>query len=203
MKILIVPNNTSIAPLESALKYLGCDAVQAADATEAWQILQAVDGPWLVLIDWTASGANGPALCRQIRASEWSDAIHIIIMVEWEDGRAIADGLDAGADDYILNPFETKQLHTRINIGLRVLALQANATRIKDLQDAMQTARNVCHDMNQPLQAVSGYAELMMMTTPKDAPFRDTLQRIIDSIGRVGSLMEKLAGIIRGQTRPS
>ncbi len=204
MKILIAENDpTSRTLLASILEKWGYAVIQAADGTDAWEILQGADAPRLALLDWMMPGVSGPDLCRRLRNEDRSETPYLILLTAREEAPDIAHGLEAGADDYIVKPYHSEALRARLNLGRRVLDLQAALRRTEDLQSALLSTRSICHDLNQPLQAASGYAELLMMNMPEDAPQYAALKRIIDSIDRIGGLMAKLVQVARSATLSS
>jgi phosphoserine phosphatase RsbU/P len=203
MKILIAGGDlASRTLLEAVLKKWGYTVVSAADGTDARDKLQGPDAPRLALLDWMMPGMSGPDLCRRAREDRDPPApLYLILLTARGEARHIVQGLDAGADDYIAKPFDNEELRARLDLARRFLDLQAAAARKDDLENALRTTRSLCHDLNQPLQAVSGYAELLSMTLPEDAPQRPTLGRIVDSVDRLGGLVEKLMRLARRHTQ--
>ena len=204
MKILIAEDDpTSRTLLESLLKRWGYTIVTAVDGTDAWEKLTAEEAPPLALLNWMLPGLNGPDLCRRLREDRDRSAPLYLILLTERGGSPIAEGLKAGADDYISKPFDPEDLRARLNLARRILDLEETAARKEAFQNALQRARGICHDLNQPLQAVSGYAELLSMTLPQDAPQRSTLTRIVDSVERIGGILEKLMEATRFGTKPT
>lgn len=105
------------------LKRWGFEAVATRDGAEAMSALEAPDAPTLAILDWMMPGVDGIEICRAIRASGRS--LYIIIVTARGSKESIAEGLAAGADDYLVKPFDKDELHVRILVGLRVIALQA------------------------------------------------------------------------------
>lgn len=81
---------------------------------------------------------------------------------------------------------------------------QAEATQRERerLQGALELAGAVCHDLNQPLMAITGYAELILMECPHDAHFRSRLQNLVDLVAKMGSITKKLMHVTRYETKP-
>jgi two-component system phosphate regulon response regulator PhoB len=117
--VLIVEDEPSIAELLAInLRHAGLKVRLAADAAQA---RSAVSDrlPDLVLLDWMLPGESGLQLARHWRASERTRALPIIMLTAraQEDDRVA--GLDAGADDYLVKPFSTKELLARVRAVLR------------------------------------------------------------------------------------
>jgi len=71
----------------------------------------------------------------------------------------------------------------------------------KKLQGVIEMAGAVCHEMNQPLQVVSGLCELIMMDAGDNGPFTERLQTIRRQVGEMGRITGKLMGITRYRTK--
>lgn len=69
------------------------------------------------------------------------------------------------------------------------------------LQGALELAGAVCHDLNQPLMAITGYAELILMGYPEDAPHFSKLKKIVDNVAKVGAITKKLMNVTRYETK--
>ncbi len=68
------------------------------------------------------------------------------------------------------------------------------------LQGAMEMAGAVCHELNQPMQAVSGYSEIIMMEIEAGDPLSKKLESIKQQIDRMGIITRKLMDITRYET---
>ena len=76
------------------------------------------------------------------------------------------------------------------------------ATRNSErLHGALELAGAVCHDLNQPLMAISGYAELLLMDCPEDAPHFSKLKKIVNQVNKLGGITKKLMHVTRYETK--
>ncbi len=71
----------------------------------------------------------------------------------------------------------------------------------KKLQGVVEMAGAVCHEMNQPMQVVSGFCELIMMDADEASPFYERLKTIRNQIGEMGRITGQLMGITRYETK--
>lgn len=69
------------------------------------------------------------------------------------------------------------------------------------LRVSLEMAGAVCHEMNQPVQSISGYAETLLLKLSEEDPMRDQLTKIIDLTGKMGGITKKLARITRYETK--
>jgi phosphoserine phosphatase RsbU/P len=110
--------------VKRALERWGVDAVIAADGVEAWASLDRDRSISLGIFDWMMPGMEGPDLCRRIRADPAHDHMYVLLLTQRGTRQDLVTGLDAGADDYLVKPFDPEELRARVHVGLRVLALQ-------------------------------------------------------------------------------
>lgn len=80
---------------------------------------------------------------------------------------------------------------------------KAEAERLERerLQVSLQMAGAVCHEMNQPMQSISGYAESLLMNIEESDPLSAKLRKIIDLTRRMGEFNRKLTRITRYETK--
>ena len=119
-QILIVEDEPAIREMiVMTLEMAGFDSLQAADVSEAHQ--QVVDHrPALILLDWMLPGdKSGIDFCRLLKNDELLAEIPVIMLTAKSEEDSKVHGLDAGADDYMIKPFSTRELISRIKAVLR------------------------------------------------------------------------------------
>src|SRR5207248_3057420 len=91
----------------------------------------------LAIFDWTMPGLDGPQLCQRIRRHPRLAHMYVILLTARSTHEDLVAGLDAGADDYVIKPFNQEELRARLHVGMRVLTLQEHmAERVSELQTA-------------------------------------------------------------------
>ena len=125
MKILIAEDDpVSRRLLEAFLSKWGYDVVVTCDGREAWEVLNEVDAPSLVVSDWMMPKVDGLELCRKIREMQRSHYTYFIILTAKERKEDVIQGLEAGADDFLIKPFHQEELKYRVQIGERIIKLE-------------------------------------------------------------------------------
>jgi two-component system cell cycle response regulator len=126
MRILIAEDDaTSRTVLAGVLRKEGHQVEATVNGAEAWQALQKPEAPALVILDWEMPGMDGPDVVRRVRALE-TDSPPYILMLTSRSGKAdIIAGLDAGANDYLSKPFHPGELRARVEVGRRMVEMQA------------------------------------------------------------------------------
>lgn len=126
MKVLIADDDAIPRRfLQAALVKAGHEVVVAHDGLEAWQILQREDAPRLAILDWLMPGLDGVSVCRQVRQREHAFYVYLMLLTSKDQQEDIVAGLQAGADDYLVKPFDPQELEVRLRAGQRILDLQA------------------------------------------------------------------------------
>ncbi|GAB2697158.1 two-component system response regulator MtrA [Microbacterium marinum] len=131
-RILVVDDDTALAEMIGiVLRTEGFDVVFCADgaaAVDTWRD----ERPDLILLDLMLPGLDGIEVCTQVRAES---GVPIIMLTARTDTADVVRGLESGADDYIVKPFNPKELVARIRTRLRPAATESpsETLRIGDL----------------------------------------------------------------------
>ena len=145
MDILIAEDDPiSRRTLEVTLQKWGHRVEVTCDGRAAFEQLNCSDAPPLAILDWMMPHMDGLTICRQLRENAARRSTYIILLTARGDKRDIVAGLDSGADDYITKPFDREELHARVNVGLRMLALQQSlAERVAELETALARVKQL------------------------------------------------------------
>ena len=145
MKIVIAEDDAlSRRMLETQLQRWGHEVVAFADGEQALAALQAGGQSVLAILDWMMPGLDGPEICRRIRGNQEIDQPYLVLLTSKEGTQSTVEGLSAGADDYVVKPFDASVLQARVNVGMRVLELQGKlARRVKELEEALANVKRL------------------------------------------------------------
>src|SRR5271155_450328 len=124
------------------LRGWGFGVTLAESGSEAFRILEQPDSPKLVLLDWVLPDLDGPEICQRIRkAGSSGPYVYVILLTSNEGRQNMLDALQAGADDYLVKPFDELELKARLLVGKRILDLQ------EELVSARESMRHAAtHD---------------------------------------------------------
>ena len=131
-RILVVDDDTALAEMIGiVLRTEGFDPVFCEDGAQAIEIFRA-SKPDLVLLDLMLPGLDGIEVCSRIRAESGTP---VIMLTAKSDTADVVKGLESGADDYMVKPFNPKELVARIRTRLRPAptAPPAEQLRVGDL----------------------------------------------------------------------
>jgi phosphoserine phosphatase RsbU/P len=137
IRILIAEDNAISRELIcSRLTNWGYEVIVTQNGTEAMTALRKKDAPSLAILDWMMPEMDGLEICRRVR--EVNRAVYIIMLTTRGSKEDVIEGLGAGADDYLIKPFDKEELHARILVGLRIIGLQTTlANRVNELEKAL------------------------------------------------------------------
>jgi diguanylate cyclase (GGDEF)-like protein len=124
-KILIAEDDPiARCVLETTLRKSGYDVYAVLDGNAAWQALQQPVAPRLVILDWMMPGMDGVEICRALRARSTIPYVYVLMVTAKGQKQDVIEALEAGADDYLIKPFDHYELHARLTVGSRILDLQ-------------------------------------------------------------------------------
>jgi len=135
--VLVVEDDEAIRELVAFhLSRSGLDVVEAVDAASASRSLEGVDA---IVLDWMLPDLSGIAWLRRLRAGERA-ATPVLMLTARASEVDRVEGLDAGADDYLVKPFGAAELVARVRALLRRVKPQRRFV-VGDLAVDVETAR--------------------------------------------------------------
>jgi diguanylate cyclase (GGDEF)-like protein len=124
MKVLVADDSiVSRHLMMEILRRWQYEPVPAADGQEAWNILQQPDAPRLVILDWMMPALSGLEVCRRVRQQAREPYTYIILLTSRGEKTDVVEGMEAGADDYVVKPFDVNELKVRLRAGRRIAEL--------------------------------------------------------------------------------
>jgi len=133
MKVLIADDNQlSRVLLRSSVERWGYEVVLAANGLEAWDILSKPEPPPMAILDWVMPDVTGPELCRRVRENHREPYTYILLLTSKNTKNDTVEGFEAGADDYIIKPFDDNELRMRLRAGERIVDLQMKLLQARE-----------------------------------------------------------------------
>lgn len=134
-KILIVDDDENIADLISLYLTKECfDTKKVADGEEALSVFKSYE-PNLILLDLMLPGVDGYEVCREIRKDS---TVPIIMLSAKGETFDKVLGLELGADDYMIKPFDAKELVARVKAVLRRAKTQTKSDNGKKSSEVVE-----------------------------------------------------------------
>ena len=145
MRVVIAEDDRVAAEiLTRTMRRWDFEPIVTTNGAAAWEQLRSISGPTLAILDWMMPELDGPEVCRLVRRELPFANLYVILVTARETRGDIVAGLDAGADDYVIKPFDTEELRARVAVGLRVLSLQERLSeRVEELQAALSNVKQL------------------------------------------------------------
>lgn len=138
MRVLVADDDpVFLEMVHGILSRRGFEPILATDGEEAMAYMSVPDPPRILILDWIMPGMDGFEICRRVRQRDGSTEF-ILIMTGTSQKAQIAKILVAGADSYIIKPFEPLDLEIHLRMAQRLLALQ------DDLKEARAPLGRAC-----------------------------------------------------------
>jgi DNA-binding response OmpR family regulator len=145
MRALVADDDrTTTTILARALSQWNLEVAVANDGATAWTLLTSAAMPSIAILDWMMPSLDGIEICRRIRNEPALSHAYVMLLTSRDSRADLVAGLDAGADDYLVKPFDTEELRARVHVGIRVATLQERlAERVAELQDALSNVKRL------------------------------------------------------------
>ena len=133
MRILIADDDpVSLRLLEKTLQRAGYEVTAVSDGRRAAEELCRPEGPRLALLDWVMPQLDGPDVCRAVRRKRSQRHVYLVLLTSKDSKEDIIEGLESGADDYLIKPFDPGELKARLRTGQRILELEDNLVEARE-----------------------------------------------------------------------
>jgi CheY-like chemotaxis protein len=214
--IMVVDDSATMRhAIRNALQPEGYAVIEAKNGVDGLIRTLSYEKPDLITLDIEMPEMDGISMCRNIRKVRQLDELPIIFLTSMADQQKLLKVFQAGATDYLVKPFLKEELLARLRVHLeRALLIRqlretitelhrAEGVRVEKqrLQGVVEMAGAVCHELNQPIQGISGYAELMIMKADESDPLITYARKIKQQADRMGKITGKLMNITAYRTK--
>ena len=204
MKILVADDDALIRRLLLALLgKLGHEVEAVEDGNAARKILESPTPPALAIMDWVMPGMNGIEVCKHLRAHPAKTRPYVLLLSAKADKQDVIAGLDAGADDYLVKPFDPMALLARLRVAQRIIAYQQELHQHISEMETLLQRHNLLGEMfgRQSRTAEAGLSEARpkpaasLAAVPQIAPaeINQMLTRGLTEIGLANAKVAALA----------
>jgi diguanylate cyclase (GGDEF)-like protein len=136
MRILVVDDDASSRLITQAtLRSLGHECLAFEAGAAAWDAFQSDLGD-VVISDWIMPGLTGLELCQKIRAHPLGDSTYFIMATGQGTPEDVLEGMNAGADDYLVKPLDSGDLKARLIAAARFTALHQKLSQARSTLEA-------------------------------------------------------------------
>jgi len=209
-KVLIVDDEpTALTTLDAIL---AGDGYQIEYATSGASALEKAEQllPDLILLDVMMPGMNGFEVCKRIRSTPKLAEVPIIILTALDDRSSRLQGIEAGADDFLIKPVDRQEMRLRVRTILRLNRYRTLSIQRENLrkmaehvvnaleQERKRLSRELHDDLGQALIAHMLRLQNLLAEIPEDnGSTRSELEDLITDTNQTINKMRQLAQDIR------
>jgi DNA-binding response OmpR family regulator len=201
-KILTVDDDKNVILLvKGILKKEGYEVIEAYSGKMALDVLcsHAEHGnkmPDLILLDIMMPEIDGMETCRRIKGEENTKGIPVIMLTARRDVSDKISGLEAGANDYIVKPFNPDELLARVKAQLRIKFLEDELLKKEKVETIAKMVISIAHEINNPLTVVVGELEMLLMKKEEfDKDTVEKLETVLNSTLRIKDVVTRMTKI--------
>jgi PAS domain S-box-containing protein len=161
-RVLIADDNADMR--EYLTNLLRTSGYQVSDVADGQQALEAIrsDVPDLVISDVMMPGLDGLQLLTALRRDPRTAAVSVLLLSARAGQEASIEGLEAGADDYLVKPFAAAELLARVRANIDLARLRNHQARWRTaLVDSLQEAFFVCDEHGAVIEINTAFAEIL------------------------------------------
>lgn len=201
MKILVADDDQASRRLVAAFLSRADHDVVAVESGEAvLEIMVNPEPPAIAIIDWVMPGMSGPDVVTKLRNMPFRVRPYVILLSAKNDKASVAEGLDAGADDFLSKPFNPLEMLARVRVAERTLRVQVELQEhIEELEALAQRYNLLGELIGRQRATMHEPAPLVTMPRPRtSAPVGSTHLRP----DQIDTLMQRaLAEVGLGEIR--
>jgi CheY-like chemotaxis protein len=158
--------------------------------------------PDLILLDIQMPGMNGIEVCKVLKKDPQTCDMPVIFVTASTDDETLKEAFESGGTDYVCKPVNKIELLARVKSVLHHKKLEKKLLEEEKLSGVLEMAGAICHELNQPMQVVSGYSELLMMDMEdKDKLAYSYIKMVKEQADKMGSITRKLMRITKYETQ--
>lgn len=163
--LLVDDNSDNLRILQTTLRCVGLHLLFARSGLDALRIARAYP-PALVLLDVLMPGMDGIEVCQLLKEDALTREAPVILLSALDTLGDKLRGLEAGACDYIVKPFQVEEVLARVKTQLAMREMQDDLRRNNQQLSLLNSQKNellgmVAHDLRNPLTVIHGYCKVL------------------------------------------
>lgn len=199
LRVLVADEDPIVRLLVVAvLSELGHEVRVSADGDDAWRTFEEWL-PELIILDVGLPVVDGLEVCRRIREWDEKREVFVLFLTGRDHPEALEGVLDAGGDEFIAKPMSPADLRARLIVARRRMAQDAarrhteeELSKARWLAGIGDATLALQHEINNPLSALLGNAELMIMDLNDKGQKNEMLNVIHEQALRIAGVVRRL-----------
>jgi signal transduction histidine kinase len=208
-RVVVADDNADMRDYLSRILGSSYDVDAVGDGAAALERIRA-DPPDLVVADVMMPTLDGFGLLSAVRRDARLQSLPVILLSARAGEEARIEGLEAGADEYLVKPFTARELlaSVRSQLELSRLRRESETERTRLMEESSRLKDNflasLSHELRTPLNAILGYARMLrtgVMTVDKQHKAVETIERNATSLSQIVEDVLDLSRIVTGKIR--
>lgn len=199
LRVLVADDDPVVCLLVVAvLAELNVETEVAGDGGDAWRLFEEWR-PQLVVLDIDMPVVDGLEVCRRIRELDENRETFVLFLTGRDQPDMLKAALDAGGDEFIAKPTTPEDLRARFMVTRRRIAqdaarraAEAELAKTRWLSGIGEATLSLQHEINNPLSALLGNAELMKMELAEKGEKSELLDVIHEQAMRIADVVRRL-----------
>lgn len=196
IKILVITEDAESLASASAILGEAGYAVHSASDGQGGAISARRLKPDLIFMDMAAD-SDGIENLRCLKADPTLEGIPVVLMITDFDSRTLEAALQSGVVDCIRKPLNPLELRWRIDRLINPRPSTEVPGDAQKYKKILETAAEVCHKLNQPLQYVMGTVQFLLMDMSTEDKLFDRLDMVRQKAELMGDITRKLTTLTR------
>ncbi|MBU0480130.1 MAG: response regulator [Proteobacteria bacterium] len=192
---------------------ISLDIVEDVLKDEGYRVLTSLSGrdclekakknkPDLILLDINMPDPDGIKTCMKLKKNSITSEIPVIFMTADNEDEILEKAFASGCTDYLCKPISRVELLARLGSALTNKQMKEQLLEDEKFKSIIELAGAICHELNQPLHAIMGYADLLKMGCREDSKIFRQATIISEQAERMGNITHKLMSLTRNKTKP-
>lgn len=196
--ILVVEDSkTQATMLQHLLESAGYQVLVSYSGPDALEVL-GTQSPTLILTDIVMPGMSGYDLCRKIKLNPVTSSIPVILVTQLFDPQDVIEGLECGADNFIIKPYDNQYLLSRIEIILANRYLQMNEMMNVGIEVFFAGKRHfITSNRMQILNILLSTYEIAIQKNNELMDTKDRLATLNDQMSEANEFLQKVNGDLK------
>ena len=117
MRALVIDDSRTVRIIiGQILREIGMEVIEAKNGVEALELIKRNPDVELMLVDWNMPEMNGLDFIKAVRSDRTFDCVRILMVTSESQGEQVMQALNAGANEYLMKPFNKEILVAKLNL---------------------------------------------------------------------------------------
>jgi CheY-like chemotaxis protein len=188
--LLIDDDANFITTLQMGLELQGYVVKTSENPIIGWKEMEKHQ-PGIMLVDWEMPRMSGIEFTKLVKKDPAHRNRYVILLTGRAGTENVVQGLDAGADDYLIKPFQMEELLARIRTGQRFRALEERIAEETKKLTVLEMALSIADKIGNPIAAAKLYQQILL-----ENPDLLKLNDVVDSLNSLGKLLNEALQLI-------